>query len=1432
MSKDANGSQKRPHNCFQQKHAPFETDKSCEAPSGHELYVRGFTLKFPYPSMYNAQAQICDKLILAMERSKTERSLALLESPTGTGKTLALLTASLAWQEQLFTGPGLSPLAPFLWKNSEDPSSAPSTQPFSSSAPAKLSSEERASFISDALLDLSDYEEQEVEKAKIEPFKSIIATHSQKKKEEEGDVNNIGEGDMPTSTNRRKRGHIEIEKENEVPETPEAKKRSLDTQESTNSISSTIPTNTQSEKSTKEAQKKEEKAIPPPRVPIIFYATRTHSQVKKAISELYRMPYRPKMGALGARDNFCLNNEVRSLGKGEREVACRTQVRQSKCKHYKNRETLIKSSYIQTGAFQVWDIEELVHLGAYHDGCGYYASRELARSAHVVFCPYNYLIDLAIVAPFADIMRDSIVIIDEAHNIEDVCRTEASMQLSIGELDAMISAFKTFFELPLLYPRQFYWRTWAARDASNLSNDPTKPITNNPPATPDRPHFSLFSLSSPFHSSNANIPNIPNTHASTSNSNGPNSGRNDAPGAKKTAEELEFEEKLKFWASMGAPRSDVVDVDRFKHTSWHVLTSVESVEMPPHVPDLMFELLYLRKLVIALREWLHTEGRMEMRRQSISSTMNTPHAVWKEDRLLKVFAERFKITPFNVGGIIKRFERIQSLIGEIQEWEDALEKQKELDKGQLPNFRLHQDINNPSYRGYFPQDPRILEDETWHQFGYGRTRESDFVAKPNWHGLEPIHYLNLNRLFRILAFMLLNDCQYLSDYRMIVEKVKTNNPDPESGHFGSNSNNSNTNEEDEDTNQNYSGARITRKSPNGRTNLNRRNVGSQHSNPEYDIQFNFLCLNAACLFRELMVKARCVALVSGTLNPFSSLRAELGVEPIVSPSNIVQCSTQHIIAAGSPQLMCLRLNEFPSDLDFSKCPLPLSTVAQPSKDNRDLSAPLHQMRWNYLRTSDPNAANWLGNILLQLLPNVPGGALVFFSSYRHMNFVIRCWKDNGQKLWNAISRVKSIFAEPSAANGGEQVKQLFKDTHQSYLRAVDASTNDGTGGGAIFMAVARGKIAEGIDFADQYARAIFVVGIPYPNLRDPGIVQKREWNQEKFQFDLAHFSGTSPQKKQWMESASRNEQQQSLSTGSLLSWRSKESTKNLKNQNSLPLASSAPNQQSSRSRNNDIAAMNFNLISDWQAVDTLGETMFLNSQMWYEIQAYRAVNQTLGRCIRHARDYGAILFLDDRFEMNAVERHLSGWVRASLSPANSLITPIATRLKEFYIQNKHLNPVPSPQNAEKSNLIQNSAPISPFASSSLASDPSSMKKMKSWASASNIIAEPELKRSHLSEPPRPSNLIASSSQVNNEPINAFARLMPQRPARVESPPPLPPKEPAPVVQEVPEPVPIPDNDFEEDLENDLIPDLGEEELYEIDEEGFFVPILNSPFSMP
>ena len=41
----------------------------------------------------------------------------------------------------------------------------------------------------------------------------------------------------------------------------------------------------------------------------------------------------------------------------------------------------------------------------------------------------------------------------------------------------------------------------------------------------------------------------------------------------------------------------------------------------------------------------------------------------------------------------------------------------------------------------------------------------------------------------------------------------------------------------------------------------------------------------------------------------------------------------------------------------------------------------------------------------------------------------------------------------------------------------------------------------------------------------------------------------------------------------------------------------------------------------------------------------RAVNQAMGRVIRHRRDYGAIIMCDERFQTPGARKQLSSWLR-------------------------------------------------------------------------------------------------------------------------------------------------------------------------------------------
>ena len=53
----------------------------------------------------------------------------------------------------------------------------------------------------------------------------------------------------------------------------------------------------------------------------------------------------------------------------------------------------------------------------------------------------------------------------------------------------------------------------------------------------------------------------------------------------------------------------------------------------------------------------------------------------------------------------------------------------------------------------------------------------------------------------------------------------------------------------------------------------------------------------------------------------------------------------------------------------------------------------------------------------------------------------------------------------------------------------------------------------------------------------------------------------------------------------------------------------------------------------------------LSGQQWYQLEASRAVNQAIGRIIRHRNDYGAIILCDCRFNTANFKKQLSAWLR-------------------------------------------------------------------------------------------------------------------------------------------------------------------------------------------
>ena len=88
---------------------------------------------------------------------------------------------------------------------------------------------------------------------------------------------------------------------------------------------------------------------------------------------------------------------------------------------FKTKVEKAKGDHIELRDNVIMDIEDLHKLGTKHRFCSYYMSRELSLSADIIFLPYNYLLEDAIRKSLDIDFKGSVIIFDEAHNVQKLC---------------------------------------------------------------------------------------------------------------------------------------------------------------------------------------------------------------------------------------------------------------------------------------------------------------------------------------------------------------------------------------------------------------------------------------------------------------------------------------------------------------------------------------------------------------------------------------------------------------------------------------------------------------------------------------------------------------------------------------------------------------------------------------------------------------------------------------------------------------------------------------------------------------------------------------------------------------------------------------------------------------------------------------------------
>ncbi|XP_051174055.1 Fanconi anemia group J protein homolog isoform X2 [Leptopilina boulardi] len=180
---------------------------------------------------------------------------------------------------------------------------------------------------------------------------------------------------------------------------------------------------------------------PRTKIPKIYYGSRTHKQIEQIIKELKRTAYRDKaMTILSSREHSCIQNPV----KKSKTQLCNElldPVKKLGCPYYTDKNRIDMGSNVRLrnlGINGPWDVEDLVELGKEINCCPYFSARHLMLEAEIIFCPYNYIIDPQIRETMQLDLKDQIIILDEAHNIEDICRDVASKTIRADEIEEVI----------------------------------------------------------------------------------------------------------------------------------------------------------------------------------------------------------------------------------------------------------------------------------------------------------------------------------------------------------------------------------------------------------------------------------------------------------------------------------------------------------------------------------------------------------------------------------------------------------------------------------------------------------------------------------------------------------------------------------------------------------------------------------------------------------------------------------------------------------------------------------------------------------------------------------------------------------------------------------------------------------------------------------
>ncbi|CAK1581300.1 unnamed protein product [Parnassius mnemosyne] len=212
---------------------------------------------------------------------------------------------------------------------------------------------------------------------------------------------------------------------------------------------------------------------------------------------------------------------------------------------------------------------------------------------------------------------------------------------------------------------------------------------------------------------------------------------------------------------------------------------------------------------------------------------------------------------------------------------------------------------------------------------------------------------------------------------------------------------------------------------------------------------HFSCMDSSIAMRPVFARFQTVIITSGTLSPLDMYPKILDFNPVVMSSFTMTlarpCLLPMVMSKGSDQ------------------------VAISSK---------------YETREDVAVIRNYGQLLVEISACVPDGVVCFFTSYLYLESVVGAWYDQG--VVANLQKHKLLFIETQ--DSAETSFALI-----NYIKACES------GRGGVLLAVARGKVSEGVDFEQHLGRAVLMFGIPYVFTHSRILKARLEYLRDNFQ---------------------------------------------------------------------------------------------------------------------------------------------------------------------------------------------------------------------------------------------------------------------------------------------------------------------------------------------